>query len=158
MRALGDLPPEPRRQAIDVARRQSIVVRHKPADDEGESVDRRDLVGAAQDVDCRLGTPALLGVPEDKLFARQLKAVGMVFDRLADKSDPPRCVVCLAGLAPDPISVPAVIGWLKPISRDDLYVFALCYSCATDDSEDFHRRFLAAIAGKGARDIAAGTA
>ena len=159
MRALGDLPPELRRQAIDVARRQSIVVRHKPADDEGESVDRRDLVGAAQDVDCRLGTPALLGVPEaDKLFAQQLEAVGMVFDRLADKSDPLRCVVCRAGLALDATSAPAVIGWLKPISRDGMFVFALCYSCATDDSEDFHERFLAALAGKGARDIDAGTA
>jgi hypothetical protein len=75
----------------------------------------------------------------------------MVFDRLADKSDPPRCVVCLGGLALDAVSTPARIGWLKPISRDDLYVFALCYSCATDDSEDFHERFLTAIAGKGAR-------
>ena len=82
----------------------------------------------------------------------------MVFDGLADKSDPPRCVVCRAGLAPDPMFAPAVIGWLKPISRDDLFVFALCYPCATDGSEDFHQRFLAAIGGKGARDIAAGTA
>ena len=82
----------------------------------------------------------------------------MVFDRLADKSDPPRCVVCRAGLAPDAASAPALIGWLKPISRDELFVFALCYSCATDDSEDFHERFLAALPGKGARDIAAGTA
>ena len=112
MRALGDLPPELRRQAIDVARRQSIVVRHKPADDEEESVDRRDLVGAAQDVDYRPGTPALLGVPEaDKLFARQLEAVGMVFDRLADKSDPPRCVVCRRGsrLTPRP-RLPSSVG------------------------------------------------
>ena len=98
-RALGDLPPELRRQAIDVARRQSIVVPRKPPDDEEESVDRRDLVGPPKNVDYCPGTPALLGVPEaDKLFARQLKAVGMVFDRFADKSDPPRCVVCLRGL------------------------------------------------------------
>ena len=94
----------------------------------------------------------------DKLFARQLEAVGTVFDRLADKSDPPRCVVCLAGLAPDAVSTPALIGWLKPILRDELFVFALCYACATDDSEDFHQRFLAAIAGKGAHDIPAGRA
>ena len=71
---------------------------------------------------------------------------------------PPRCVVCLAGLALDDTSTPALVGWLKPVLRDEFFAFALCYSCATDDSEDFHQRFLAAIGGKGARDIAAGTA
>ena len=47
-------------------------------------------------------------------------------------------------------------GWLKPVSRDEFFAFALCYSCATDDSEDFHERFLAAIGSKGTHDIAAG--
>jgi hypothetical protein len=101
---------------------------------------------------------AALAGGADRLFARQLEAAGMMFARLADKSDPLRCVVCRTGLAPDVMSIPALIGWLKPILRDDLYVFALCYACATDDSEDFPERFLTAIAGKGARDIPAGRA
>ena len=27
----------------------------------------------------------------------------------------------------------ALIGWLKPIARDKLFAFALCYACAADD-------------------------
>jgi hypothetical protein len=53
---------------------------------------------------------------------------------------------------------PGLIGWLKPVSRDMLGVFALCWPCAMDGSDDFHARFLKALGGEGALEIPAGRA
>ena len=78
----------------------------------------------------------------------------MVFDRLADRAIRSAASSACRRSRPRPASS---VG-SRPMSRDKLFAFALCYSCPTDDSEDFHERFLAAIGGKGARDIAAGTA
>jgi hypothetical protein len=97
---------------------------------------------------------AALAGGADELFLRQLKAVGLVYDRLADKGDPLRCAVCRTLLAPPP----GLIGYLKPVARDRLFAFALCYPCATDGSADFHQRFIAAIGGDGAYDVSAGRA
>ena len=97
---------------------------------------------------------AALAGGADELFARQLQAVGAVYDKLADKSDPLRCVVCLKPIT----APPGLIGWVKPVKREEFRPFALCYACAADASPGFHPQFLAAIAGEGAYDIPAGRA
>lgn len=99
---------------------------------------------------------AALAGGADELFARQLQAVGEVYDKLADRSDPLRCAVCLKPIAA--LFGPGLIGWAKPVKRDELSAFAICYPCAEDASPDFHQRFLAAIGGEGAYDIPAGRA
>lgn len=97
---------------------------------------------------------AALAGGADDLFLRQLQAVGAVYDRLADKSDPLRCVVCLKPIG----APPGLIGWVKPVKQEEVRPFALCYACAEDDSDDFRQRFLAAIGGEGAYDVPAGRA
>jgi hypothetical protein len=93
-----------------------------------------------------------------ELFRLQGEAIDLIVKRLERGDRLLPCLFCGAPLALDVAAAPGLVGVVRPVKREAIGVFVLCYDCSTDRSDDFRQRLLAAIIGEGAIDIPGGRA